>query len=111
MCDRNRLLASVTAVQADRQGHVASVSGALVLAHAAVAQGGEVHSAEGVTELAQVFDLAHLDIGVGLVLGEGAGTGLAANGEAAAGGCVEVVVGHEGSSKGTLDKSRSAAGG
>ncbi|MNJ53961.1 hypothetical protein D3C77_493820 [compost metagenome] len=111
MSHRHRLLAGVPAVQANSQSHVACVRSALVFAHSAVTQCGEVHRAEGIAELAQVLDLAHINVGVSLVLGFGVGGGFAADSEAAASGCIEVVFGHGGSSKGTLDKSRGAASG
>ncbi|MNN83016.1 hypothetical protein D3C81_2000180 [compost metagenome] len=84
-------LASVTVIQAHSHGHVAGVCSALVLAHSTILERRESHAAEGIAELAQVFDLANADVSVGLELGFGVGTGLAANKEAAAGGCIEVV--------------------
>ncbi|MNC58692.1 hypothetical protein D3C75_1084400 [compost metagenome] len=103
-------LAQVAVVEADSQGQVTSISSALVLAHPAITQRREGHGTEGVTKLAKILDLANLDVGVSLVEGFGVGAILAADRNSAAGGCIEVVFGHGGSSKGTLDKSRGAAG-
>ena len=86
-----RQLAGVTVVQTDSQRHVASIGSALVLAHAAVAQRGEVHVAEGVAELAKVLDFADFDVHICLVLGLGGRWLLGADRDSAASGGVEIV--------------------
>ena len=103
-------LAQVAIVEADSQGQVARIGGALVLADAAITQRGESHRAERVAKFAQVFDLAHVNVGISLVERFGVGAAFAAERESAASGCIEVVIGHGGSSKGTLDKAAGRPG-